>query len=122
MFTDLTFSADVTDGKLALADEQSYRQQMRQFKNGKVTVRIEIDRGKRTNQQNRYYRLVLGLISDDTGDDPDDLHEFFKRKFQMPEVRQVMGEEIEIWTTASNNPEKFSHYVEDVRRFVLVER
>lgn len=123
MFTDLTFSADVTDGKLTLADLENFRRQMRQFKPGKVTVRVEVDRGKRTNQQNRYYRLVLGLISDDTGDDVDSLHEFFKKKFQEPEIRRTSwGGEIEIWTTASNNPEKFSAYVEDVRRFALVER
>jgi hypothetical protein len=123
MFTDLTFSGEVSDGKLTLADEKSYRLQMRQFKPGKVSIRIEVDRGKRTNQQNRYYRLVLGLISDDTGDDPDALHEFFKRKFQVPTIAHTSwGTDIEIWTTADNDPEKFSRYTDDVRRFALMER
>jgi hypothetical protein len=123
MFTDLTFSADVLDGKLTLADERSYRQQLRHFKNGKVIVRIELDREKRSGQANRYYRLVLGLISDDTGDDPDSLHEFFKRKFQESKiVHTSWNTDIEVWTTADNDPEKFHAYVENVRRFALMER
>ncbi len=122
MFTDVTFSGEVIDGRLKLSDEQSYRKQIAHFKPGKVVVRVEVDRGKRTNQANRYYRLVLGLISDDTGDEPDDLHEFFKRKFLASEIRNVFGQEVEVWTTVDKDPERFYRYVEDIRRFALVER
>jgi hypothetical protein len=121
MFTDLTFSGDVTDGKLTLSEEASYRRQIRQFKPGKVTIRVEVDRGKRTLQQNRYYRLVLGLISDHTGDEVDDLHEQFKRRFLEPRLVTVLGEEIAIYTTRQENAEKFGEYVDRIRRFALME-
>jgi hypothetical protein len=123
MFSDYTVSAEVTeDGRLELSDRDAFSKAMRHFKRGPVTVRIQVDRGKRTSQANRYYRLILGLIADDTGDDPDDLHEFFKRKFLTAEIRNVLGEEVEVWTTVDKDPETFHRYVEDIRRFALIER
>lgn len=121
MFTDLTFSIDVQDGKVTLSDEENYRRQMRQFKNGKATLRIEVDRGRRSNQQNRYYRLVLGLISDHTGDEVDDLHELFKQRFLAPRMVTVLGEEMPIWTTTNLDADAFKDYVERIRRFALME-
>lgn len=120
MFDDYTVSAEVTeDGRLELADRAAFSKAMRHFRRGPVTVRIQRDKGKRTSQANRYYRLILGIIGDDTGDDPDYLHDFFKRKFLEPEIVAVMGEEIEIYTSIKD-PERFTRYVEDIRRFVLM--
>lgn len=122
MFTDLTFSVDVQDGKVTLADEPGYRRQIRQFKNGKATLRLEVDRGKRSNQANRYYRLILGLISDDTGYEVDELHEMFKRRFLTPRIVDVMGEQIAIYTTTQEDSAGFREYVDRIRRFALTER
>lgn len=121
MFTDLTFSGEVADGKLTLADQASYRNQMRQFKPGKVIVRVELDRGKRSNQANRYLWLIYNLIADSTGDDPNSLHDFFKRRFLPPTVVMVLGQEMEVWSTAGQDPEKFEQYVKNVRQFALDE-
>lgn len=121
MFTDLTFSIDVQDGKVTLSDEQSYRRQMRQFKNGKATLRIEVDKGKRSSQANRYLWLIYNLIADSTGDDPNYLHDFFKRRFLPPRIVTVFGEEMEVWSTADKDPEAFEAYVKQIRQFALDE-
>lgn len=122
MFSDYTVGACVTDdGRLELDDRESFSRAMRSFKRGRVTVRIEVDRGKRTARQNRYYRLVLGLISDHTGHDPDELHELFKHRFLQPEAHTVLGEEIEIWTTTSEDRDSFWEYVDRIRRFALID-
>ena len=122
MFTDYTVSAEVTkDGRLELADRPAFSRAMKHFKRGRVTVRVEIDRGKRSNQANRYYRLVLGLISDETGHDVDELHEYYKHKYGTPRTVTLMGKDIEIWTTTQDDPEKFFQYVEDVRRHALID-
>jgi hypothetical protein len=119
MFTDYTVTAEVTaDGKLELLDREAFSRAMRHFKRGRVTVRVEVDRGKRTSQQNRYYRLILGLICDHTGDDPEYLHEHFKRTFLQPKTGVVFGHEIEIWTTTLEDYDAFWEYVEKIRRFV----
>jgi hypothetical protein len=122
MFTDYEMSADVTeDGRLELLDRQAFSRAMRHFKRGHVTVRVTVDRGKRTNRQNRYYRLILGLISDHTGDDPEYLHEHFKHAYLQPTTVTVFGKEIDIWTTTMEDPEKFWNYVKKIRQFVLNE-
>ncbi len=118
MFTDYTVSGEVTkDGRLELADRAAFSRAMKHFKAGAVTVRVEIDRGKRTTQQNRYYRLVLGLIADDTGDDAEYLHEHFKRAFIEPKTITVLGESMTIWTTTEEDYDDFWKYVEKIRGF-----
>lgn len=122
MFSDYTVTGAVTeDGRLELADRDAFSRAMRHFKRGPVTVRIQVDRGKRTNQANRYYRLILGLISDETGHDPDELHEYFKHRFLAPRMITVLGEEMPIWTTTEENQEDFIAYTERIRRFALMD-
>ncbi len=120
MFKDYTMGAEVTkDGRLKLSDREAFTKAMRHFTRGRVTVRVEVDKGKRTTQQNRYYRLVLGIISDSTGDDPEYLHEHFKRAFIEPKTVTVMGEDLTVWTTTEENYDDFWNYVEKIRQFVL---
>lgn len=122
MFNDYTVSGVVTDdGRLELDDRAAFSKAMRHFKHGRVTVRIETDRGRRTTQQNRYYRLVLGLISDDTGHEPDELHELFKHKFLPAHTVTVLGEDVNFWTTTLEDYDQFWQYVERIRRFALIE-
>lgn len=124
MFSDYTVSGTVTpDGRLQMTDEvrADFKKAIRHFRPGPVTLRVERDTGKRSSQANRYYRLVLGLISDHNGDDPADLHEFFKDRFAAPRNVTVCGKAIEIKSTADDSPEEFHEYVERVRLFALME-
>ena len=54
----------------------------------------------RSNPQLALYWEWLGIISKETGNDKDDLHEFFKRKFLTPEIKEVLGTEVAIYSTA----------------------
>jgi hypothetical protein len=122
MFRDYTVSGTITeDGRLELADREAFAKAMRHFKRGPVSVRVEVDRGKRTTQQNRFYRLILGIIAEFTGDDPEYLHEHFKRTFIEPKRVEVLGHEITIWTTTEENYDDFWLYIEKIRRFAFDE-
>lgn len=122
MFSDYTVTAHVTeDGRLELADRAAFSKAMRHFKRGPVTVRIQVDRGKRSTQANRYYRLILALIADETGHEPDELHELFKHRFLAPKTITVLGEELEYWTTTEENQDDFIAYTERIRRFALMD-
>jgi hypothetical protein len=60
-----------------------------------VTAYYTSKRPKRTELQNRYYwGVYLPLISEETGNDIDDLHTLFKGKFLSKELVQVLGEKI----------------------------
>lgn len=55
------------------------------------TVRIELPKTQRSGQQNRYYWLYLGLISREYGNDVDDLHEYFRKRFLPRETFTIKG-------------------------------
>jgi hypothetical protein len=120
-----SFSAAATispEGRLVLADPDAFKGQCRAMRRGPVTVDVVIARPRHSQKARGYYRgVVLRLICDHTGDDPSYLHDFFKKRFQTPVVRTVLGEPYEIYTTAEDDSQEFYDFVEAVRRFALVE-
>lgn len=79
---------------------------------GKHTVTIEKPQSIRSLSQNKFYWLYLGLVAEETGDHPNDLHEFFKRKFLPPRFVKVMGQEIKLPnTTTTLSKAQFSDYI-----------
>lgn len=78
-------------------------------------VTIELDTPLRSNQQNRYYWLYLGIIENETGENADDLHEFFKRKLLPPEWKTIRGEEIRLpRSTSGLNKNDFTEYLDKI--------
>lgn len=60
------------------------------------SLTIELEKKGRSNSQNSYYWVYLGVIARETGDNADDLHEFFKRKLLPPKFITVRGEEVKV--------------------------
>lgn len=82
--------------------------------NGK-RVLIQEYPDKRTDNQNAFYWAYLRIISDETGDTSNDLHEFFKRKFLAPKFITVLGKEIKIpGSTAKLSKADFGEYLERI--------
>ena len=75
---------------------------------------------KRSEQANKYYRHLLGLIAVGTPHDADALHEFLKRKFLLPETLVVFGQKIDVYTTRIESA-AFARYVDRVRAFAREE-
>ena len=81
------------------------------------TVEVRERRPVRTIPQNRLYRLWLVCISHETGNDVDDLHEYFKRKYLEPKETNIFGS-IEIrYTTTDLNTLQFTTYLEYIQAF-----
>jgi hypothetical protein len=80
------------DGSLDLKESQKMFLQ----DNVGKKVKIEVIKPKRSDSQNAYYWLYLGVISQETGDDPNSLHEYFKRAFLPPRFITVMDKEVKI--------------------------
>jgi len=70
----------------------------------------------RSNPQLALYFKWMGIISKETGNDQDDLHEFFKQKFLDPEIKEVMGEQIAIFST-HGTAKRMTEYMEKVFAF-----
>lgn len=68
----------------------------------KARYRLELIEEKRTRSQNNFYWFYINLVSKECGDDPNSLHEFFKRKFLPPRIIKVLGQEIKIPASTSD--------------------
>lgn len=69
----------------------------------------------RTTSQQAFYWVYLGVIERETGENANELHEFFKRKFLPPVFRMVRGEEIEMpRTTKTLSKSEFSEYLDKI--------
>lgn len=64
----------------------------------KGIYRLEFKQVKtqRSLNQNNFYWLYLGVIAQETGDDPNSLHEYFKRSLLPPKIISVLGKSIKI--------------------------
>jgi hypothetical protein len=90
------FHATIKDGKLSFGPILLKKFEDWMHVNDGKTVTIAIAKHTRTLAQNAYYWVYLGVIERETGENADDLHEFFKRKLLPPVFKTIRGEEIKL--------------------------
>jgi hypothetical protein len=77
--------------------------------------RIEKQVKPRTLSQNSFYWLYLGVIERETGNNSNDLHEYFRRTLLTPVFITVMGKEIKIpRSTTSLKKGEFGEYMDKI--------
>lgn len=82
-------------------------------------VRIQKPTDNRTNQQNNYYWLYLGIIAAETGNIEEELHEFFKKQFLPRKFAVIKGKgsdhEVEmIKSTTKLSKIEFGDYLDKI--------
>lgn len=81
---------------------------------GKV-FEIRMRETKRTMTQNRYYWLYLEVISAETGNGANDLHEYFRRALLSPKFITVMGKEVKMpRSTTELSKTEFGEYLDRI--------
>jgi hypothetical protein len=86
------------------------------------SVSISQKREVRTLPQNKLYWLWMRCISDETGNDKDDLHEFFKTKFLGSVPTQVLNEVFDKpRSTTKLNTKQFTNYLDLIQSFASAE-
>lgn len=109
------FRATIRDSKLSLGPilRRQFSDWLRVNEGKRVLV--QLDKPGRSNSQNAYYWVYLGVIAQETGNNEDDLHEFFKRKLLPPVFKKVLGEEIKLpRSTTKLNKSEFGEYLEKI--------
>lgn len=81
-------------------------------------VSIKLHREKRSNPQNAWYWVIVGIVAKETDNDKDTIHRFFKKEFIGYDVKMIGDDKIAIVrSTASLNTEEFSEYLSKVEAF-----
>jgi len=118
------FYGHVKNGKLEIYDKQKFRMWLRELNEKEVEIRVNKYKDKRTNSQNRYYwGVVLEILSDYTGHEPEELHEVLKEimlpkkevKFKLSDGKEVIRK-ISI-STAELSTGAFETYLQKIREW-----
>lgn len=113
------FKGQVNEGKLTIDKAGELRTYLGGLGNVRIVLTVEKERRKRSNQQNRWYwGCILQLISEHTGEEPEDLHEALKAHFAK---KKVVGNIIVPSSTRYLDTIDFAEYCEKVRRWAAEE-
>ena len=97
----------------------SYIQKLQEGK--QYNVSISLKREKRSIQQNRLYHLWLNCISAETGNEVEDLHDYFKGRFLARRV-VVFSKECDFGiSTTKLNTAEFTVFLDKVQQFAANE-
>lgn len=94
-----------------------------QFDGGRsFTMVIKENKSRRTIDQNRLMWLWLSCIENETGQDRESLHEYFKTAYLQGEFRFVFRKQVEIPpSTKKLNTAEFTRYLDRIQQFANVE-
>lgn len=84
-------------------------------KNEGKTLRVELPKTTRSLSQNSLLWFYYGIIEQETGNDANELHEYFKRAFLPPKFITVMGKELKIpKSTTELTKAEFGEFLERI--------
>jgi hypothetical protein len=82
---------------------------------------LALDKPSRSQSQTTCYWTYLTIIAIETGDDADDLHEFFKRKLLPPVIKTISREDIRLpASTTDLSKSDFTEYLDRIAALMLV--
>lgn len=105
----------VENGQLELRNRQALLHQIQNMPNMDVEVVIRKWKQKRSIDQNRLYWKYLEIISEETGEDIQWLHEYFKRRFLPKREKEIFGEIlVVVESTTALTKQEFTRYMQQI--------
>ena len=79
-------------------------------------------RQRRTIDQNSLYWLWLKCLQDETGEDKDRLHEYFKASYLGVSTVEVFGVDVQISASTTRlDTKEMTHYLDRIQQFALAD-
>ena len=76
---------------------------------------------RRTISQNALYWLWLTCVQDETGNDRNDLHEYFKTVYLKPNIIEVFDNSVSIRSTKGLATAQFKEYLDRIQAAMIIE-
>jgi hypothetical protein len=105
-------------------DRQRFCQLLNAIELGKrkFIAEFKVYRLVRSLKQNKLYFKWLQCIKDETGNDVDTLHDYFKGKYLVGELVNIFGQERKKHVSTTNlDTKQFSEYLEHIKQEMLQE-
>lgn len=119
------FLIKIIGGRVAFKSEahkRMFSNWLAQWEGKEVGLEIAEKKEKRTDQQNRYYWMYLEVIAREHGDDPEELHAFFRGKFLTKKITEIYGEKTRITkSTTELSKGEFCEYLANISVLTSVE-
>jgi len=119
-----TFIITIENGKPKFTSEHAralFQQFLGQFEGKKIGLKVEPRIPKRSERQNAYYWLYLGVIARETGYTPNELHNLFKGKFLNSGITEIFGEKVrKTKSTTALNKSEFVEYITQIEDFTEI--
>lgn len=107
------FDGTIQDGKLLLDKGEKFRQYLHTLNGKRVQLTVEKLKRTRTNSQNAYYHgVIVKLIAQHTGHDPEQIHELLK---QLHSPKWHLGDKAIPTSTTRLDTLEFVEYTERCR-------
>lgn len=105
----------VEKGKLTLMDQDRFVSYLASLEGQSVDIVVSKHRKCRSDSQNRLYWEMLSIITYNTGNSKDYLHDYYRSKY-LSEKKSINGDTFtQIRSTTSLNTEEFTRYLNDIR-------
>lgn len=91
------FLIKILNGKIEWKSDHQrllFQKFIAQFSDGNYYIEITERKSTRTTEQNSYYWIYLGMISEQTGYSSEDIHEWAKAKFLTKEIKELFGDKV----------------------------
>lgn len=111
------FYGQVEKGELKLIGRDRFKEYLYTLNGQQIELTLGKRAKKRTDKSNRYYWAYLHLLEQETGDDANSLHEYFKKEFLPPNIEYLksINREVEIpKTTTKLLTIEFSEYIKKI--------
>lgn len=111
-----TFIFKSDKGVWNFGTEYNYKRFIQHLKeNDGKEFRIEPLKHTRSLSQNSFYWMYLEIIERETGNNANDLHEYFRRVLLAPKTLKVMNKEIKVpMSTTELKKTEFSDYIDKI--------
>lgn len=108
----MIYSGKIEGGKFHPLDKTLFLQRITELEGKYVEVSISDKKSKRSDRMNRYYwGVVIRYISDETGYEPEELHEYLKEKF-LPKRQITLDEQMTVTpSTTELSTDDFQKYI-----------
>ncbi len=113
------FFGKIKEGKVEIKSFKIFADDIAKCEGKDVLIQVEDKYKIRSEKQNRYYwGVVVRLVSDHTGFEPEEIHQLFKKKFlsYRRKVNKVVMEFTK--STTELNWKDFGDYIQKIRDYV----